>query len=174
VKLTLGPTLRNFERSYHLSYWHWLNLNLHTEFIVYIWLNWFHDSVFIYIIVGEWYRSHICERSPYVRCISCTRRRVQSAELASLTTATNYFRPTRILYCIVWLSAVVSLYYIIVCRWTFLKLTTKSAISIHWTMWMCYFFSCWNIANVKLHLQHSKYIRMVWVRHPQGPRGLWN
>ena len=29
-------TLRNFERSYHLSYWHWLNLNLDTEFIVHI------------------------------------------------------------------------------------------------------------------------------------------
>ena len=40
-------TLRNFERSYHLSIdndriWD-------TEFIVHMWLNWYHDSVFIYI-----------------------------------------------------------------------------------------------------------------------------
>ena len=79
-KQVIWRYLRNFERSYHLSYWQWLNLNLDTKFIVHIWLNWYHDSVFIYIIVGEWYRSHICGHSLCLRCTSCTRRRVQSAE----------------------------------------------------------------------------------------------
>ena len=48
--------------------------------------------------------------------------------LASLTTATNYFRPTRILYCIDRLSEVASLFFIIVYRLICLKVITKSAI----------------------------------------------
>jgi len=125
VKLTLlWGTLREVIISVKVNdwiwIWHWIHRSYLTELIP--------RFRFIYIIVGEWYRSHICGRSPYLRCISCKRRRVQSAELASLTTATNYFRPTRILHCIVWLSEVVSLYNILVCRLTCLKLTTKSAI----------------------------------------------
>jgi len=40
---------------------------------------------------------------------------------------TNYIRPTRLLYCVIRLSEVVLLYYMVVCRLTCLKLTTKSA-----------------------------------------------
>jgi len=61
------------------SYWQWLSLNLDTVLIVYIWLDWYHDSIFIYIIVGEWYRSHIRGRSPCLRYTSYTKR-VQSTE----------------------------------------------------------------------------------------------
>ena len=90
-------TLRNFERSYHLNCWQWLNLD--TEFIVHIWLNWFHDST-AYISSSGNDMSHICGRSPYLRCISCTRRRVQSAELASLTLSLiHIWRCRRLLTC---------------------------------------------------------------------------
>jgi len=68
--------------SYHLSYCQWLHLNLNTdihrihlvELIPRLRLH------IIYIIVGEWYRSHICGTSPCLRYTSRTRKRVQSAE----------------------------------------------------------------------------------------------
>jgi len=44
------------------------------------WIDTTTPSLYIYIVVGEWYRSHFCGRSPCLRCTSCTRRRVQSAE----------------------------------------------------------------------------------------------
>jgi len=94
---------------------HWI----HRTYLV----EWYQDSVFIYIIVGEWYRSHICGRSSCLRCTSCTRRRVQSAEKQVWP-----LLPTTRLLCVIRLPEVVSLYYTVVCRLTCLKLTTKSAI----------------------------------------------
>jgi len=54
--------------------------------------------------------------------------RFNRLNLASLTTATNYFRPTRILYCIDLLSEVVSLFLYYCNRLICLKVITKSAI----------------------------------------------
>jgi len=85
------------------------------------------DSVFIYVIVGEWYRSHICGRLPGLRYFVYQKESSIGWE-ASLTTATIYTRPNRLLYCVSMLPKIVSLYSTIVCCLTYLKLTTKSAI----------------------------------------------
>jgi len=151
----------NFEKSYHLRYWQRLNLNLDTELIAYIWLNWYHDSVFIYIIVGEWYRSHICGRSPFLRytCTSCSRRRVRSAEKQFLLVIPT--TPGLPDYCIVLLGC--QKYY----RWIILLyicwLVESYQQEVQFSSIYCV---CSAIARItptqKLHLKHSKYIYIMW------------
>ena len=79
VKLTLlwgtlrevSPQLLTLIES---EFGHWIHRSYLIEFIPRL--------CCIYIIVGEWYRSHICGRLPYLRCISCSRRKDQSAEFS--------------------------------------------------------------------------------------------
>jgi len=78
--------------------------------------------------------------------------------LASLTIATNYFRPTRILCCIDWLSEVVSLFLYYCMSFDLFESNNKKCNFLELNV---YFFSCSNVANVKLHLQHSKYIHII-------------
>jgi len=80
IWIEIDVILRNFVRSYHqlltmieFDFGHW-NHRIHlVELIT-------RHRLHIYIIVGEWYKSHICGRSPCLRYTSCTRRRVWAAE----------------------------------------------------------------------------------------------
>jgi len=146
--------LRNFERRFTSVIdidWIWI-WTLNSSFIS----HWIVSQLCCtHIIVWEWYRSHICERSPYLRCISCSRRKDQSADkqfwplLPTTTGQPNY----------------------ILCYWVVKSNLVIICLCISFDLfvirnkkckWMCYFFGCSNIDNIKLHLQHTKYIHIIW------------
>jgi len=149
-------TLRNFERSYHLSCWQWLNLNLDTEFIVHIWLNWFHDST-AYISSSGNDMSHI-----WFTISSMYFVYQKESSIGWISKFDHCYKllpayQTIILYCLVVRSNIVVLYYCIL-----FDLFESNNKKCNFLELNVLFLQLFNIANVKLHIQHSKYIHIIW------------